>query len=176
MEAAFAWLGQLAEWFGRFVPRVRIIQANEGGVRWKYGYKVSKVEPGLTIYWPLVTRIDVTSTARQTVATGTQTLTTKDGRTVSLSLLLVYRVTNPVAALNNTYEYEDTLDDVAKTAAVDVVCQHTYEWVHDHITDDVEDMIFTDAKSELRKFGIGVESASVVDFTLTRSLRILGDT
>lgn len=55
MEAAFAWLGQLMEWVGRFFPRITIAQANEAGVRWKYGRHVEKVEPGIRVFWPLVT-------------------------------------------------------------------------------------------------------------------------
>jgi regulator of protease activity HflC (stomatin/prohibitin superfamily) len=175
VEAAFSWLGKLAEWFGRFFPRLVIVRANEGGVRWKYGKKVLKLEPGLIIYWPLFTVVEVTSTARQTLLTGTQSLTTADGRTVSLSLLLVYRVTNPVAALNNTFEYEDTLDDVSKTAAVDVVSSHAYDWVHEQITGEVEDTIFRTARNEMRKYGVSVESASIVDFTSARAYRLLGD-
>ena len=175
MNEALGWIGQIVEWLGRWIPRLLIVQADHAGVRWRHGHDATLIEPGLRFYWPLVTEVELTPTSRQTISTGTQTLTTVDGHVVTISLVLVYRVTNPVAALNRTYEYEDTLDDVARTTAIDVVTSSTYEYLQSEIAGEVEDRILRDARSLLRRYGITVESAGMADFAKARTFRIMGD-
>ena len=76
MESAFAWLNQLVETFYRFFPHVLIVRATHGAVKWVKGKEIKALGPGLHIYWPLTTEVEVMVTARQTLAIPDQVLAT----------------------------------------------------------------------------------------------------
>ena len=58
MEAAFAWIGAIANWIGRFVPRFIMVRAP---TRSKVPTRqdAHRLAAGLRIYWPLVTEAGV---------------------------------------------------------------------------------------------------------------------
>ena len=91
MESAFAWLNQLIETFYRFFPHILIVRATHGGVKWVRGKNIKPLSPGLHIYWPLTTEVEVLVTARQTLAIPDQVLATKDGKKVVVKTLVVYK-------------------------------------------------------------------------------------
>ncbi len=37
MDSALAWIGQVAEWVGRFIPRLIILNTTEGAVKFVHG-------------------------------------------------------------------------------------------------------------------------------------------
>ena len=99
MESAFAWLSQLIETFYRFIPHIIIIRATHAGVKWVRGKHIKPLMPGLHLYWPLTTEIEVLVTARQTLAIPDQVLTTKDGKKVTVKTLVVYKIRDVVQAI-----------------------------------------------------------------------------
>ena len=78
METAFAWLGQIFDAILSFVPRVLIVRATHGGVKWRHGSQVISMLSGLHVYWPLVTEIEIIVTARQTLSLPKQDEQKKD--------------------------------------------------------------------------------------------------
>ena len=85
METAFAWLGEIMNWFGKWFPRLLIVRSTHAGVRFRHGKKPEALMPGLRVYWPLVTEVDIIPTARQTHNLPTQALMTSDGKKVVVS-------------------------------------------------------------------------------------------
>ena len=46
MESAFAWLNQLMEAFYRLFPRIIVVRATHGGVKWVRGKHVKPIATG----------------------------------------------------------------------------------------------------------------------------------
>jgi regulator of protease activity HflC (stomatin/prohibitin superfamily) len=92
MEGALAWIGQLAEWIGRFFPRWQIVTSTHGGVKFVRGARVVPLAPGMHWFWPLTTELLLYPTARQAVDLRSQTFVTADNKTIAVGGLIVYEV------------------------------------------------------------------------------------
>src|SRR4051812_9124743 len=114
---ALAWIGQIAEWVGRFVPRWMILNSTEGAVkfvtlrwrdlfrgRWDTSIKSAVLGPGLHGYWPAVTEIKGWTVARQVVNLPTQTTTTKDGKVIAIGAVMVFRIVDVMTIIARTFD------------------------------------------------------------------------
>src|SRR5688572_16869595 len=132
MEGALGWIGQIVEWLGRFVPRLLIVRSTHGGVKWRSGAQPVPMGPGLHVYWPLVTDVEVIVTARQTDNLATQVLTTKDGQRVVVGVVVVYRIADVVQAIGErNWDHASTIADVTQAAIVSVIAGATLAELRD---------------------------------------------
>lgn len=164
--SGFEWLGQIIEAILKFFPRVIIIRATHGGVKWLRGWKVKELKPGLHVYWPLFSDVDTIVTARQTTAIPEQVLTTKDGRRVVVKALTVYRIPSVVAAIGErNWDVDTSVADIASAAVVHVIATHTYDEIMTGISDETLPRSLTKAvRKALRPFGVAISKCLLVDF------------
>ncbi len=175
MGAAFEWLNQLIEAFYKLFPRIIVVRATHGGVKWVCGNRVKPLLPGLHIYWPLTTDAEIIVTARQTLAIPDQVLTTKDGKKVSVKTLVVYRIRDVVHAIGRVnFDVDTTVNDLTQSAVMRVVAIHTYDEIVAGIADDSLTETLTHAvRRELRQFGVYVVRSKLVDFAECRVLKLM---
>ena len=102
MESAFAWLNTLVQTFYRFFPHILIVRATHAGVKWAWGSRIKTLGPGLHVYWPLTTEVEVIVTARQTLTIPDQVLATKDGKKVVVKTLVVYKIRDAEHAIGKS--------------------------------------------------------------------------
>ncbi len=166
MESAFAWLNQLVQTFYRFLPHILIVRATHGGVKWVWGKKVKPLNPGLHVYWPLTTEVEVLVTARQTLAIPDQVMVTKDGKKVVVKTLVVYKIPDPVRAIGKlNWDCDTTINDLTQSAVVRVVATHDYDEIMAGIRDESLTKTLTkETRRELRQFGVHVTRCKLVDF------------
>lgn len=126
MSEALAWIGQIAEWVGRWIPRWEILDTTEGAIKYVGGSKVKVCKPGIHFYWPARTKFFTYPTARQTDRLETQTMTSKDGKTFMAAGTMTYRVADLMKLLPVTHSPTTTVIDLAMTALHDVLCK--YDW------------------------------------------------
>lgn len=174
MEGAFAWIGQLVEWLGSLIPRITIVRATHGGVRFRRGKYVQEMKPGIHVYWPFLTEIEVVPVARQTHNLPNQTLTTKDNQQICISAIVVYEIKDVVAALSKNWDYNDTISDVTLSAVAQVILERTYDELMANIT-ILQKHLTKEARGRLRPFGIRVRKALLTDFAPCYVLRTVGD-
>jgi hypothetical protein len=125
---AFAWIGQIIETLGKFIPRLTIVKATMGGVKWRSGKTVKPMMPGLHVYWPIVTEIELIVTARQTLNLPTQVLMTKDRQKVVVGTVVVYRIKDIVQAIGEkNWDVDTTISDITKTAIVSEIAKLTLD-------------------------------------------------
>lgn len=175
METALGWLGQIFEAMLQLVPRRVIIKATEGGVKWSLWREPKEMKPGIRFYWPLITAIEVIVTARQTINTPTQSLMTKDGKTVVASGVVVYRINDIVQAIGKqNWSPEETARDITQAAIVKIVSKWACDELLENISDDVEHQLTDSCRKQLRQYGIYVGRAALVDFSTVRQLNHSG--
>ena len=92
MESLFAWFSNLINFFGSFIPRLRICKKSYKGVKYVRGSNVKVISPGLFIYWPLTTEYEITPVAPQVLNLSVQTLLTKDNKTVICDGCVCYKI------------------------------------------------------------------------------------
>lgn len=178
MEAAFAWLGQIFEAILMFVPRILIVRATHGGVKWRHGSNVRPMMPGLHVYWPLVTDIEVIVTARQTLAPPKQILTTKDNKKVVVGIVVVYKIRDIVQAIGKiNWDVDTTINDITQAAVVSVIARHTFDEILCMVAEDKLNDLLTEAtRRELRQFGVFVSRCKLIDFSDCRVFKLVTDT
>src|SRR5690242_3070472 len=92
MDSALAWIGQIAEWLGQFIPRRVVLDTTEGAIKYVKGANPVFCGPGIHWWWPWTTCWTLFPTARQTVSIETQTLVSLDHKTFIASGTLTYCV------------------------------------------------------------------------------------
>lgn len=177
MEAAFSWLGQIFEALLMFVPRIFIIRATHSGVKWRHGSKVSDMQPGLHVYWPLVTEIEVIVIARQTLRLPKQILTTKDNKKVVVGVVVVYKIRDIIQAIGKiNWDVDTTINDIAQAAVVGVIVCHTHQELVDMMAaNSLNDLLTAATRRELRQFGVFISGCKLTDFADCRVYKLVID-
>lgn len=169
----FSWLSETVNAIRAFFPRREIIRNTHRGVKWSRR-KPKELGPGVRWYWPLVSDVEVIPVARQALGLSTQTLTTKDGKTVAAGGVVVYHIHNVLLAIGEkNYDVDDTIAEVSRAAIVSVVNQ----WKFNELFADLDDIkvdLTKECRKQLRKFGVAVESAALTDFCTCRPISLLG--
>lgn len=169
---AFGWIGQIAQSVGAVLPRIEHIPATHEGVCFtRGGYK--KKRAGIHIYLPLWSVIEQENITRRTLNLTCQTLTTEDEKSVVVSAVVVFRITDIVAALVKTDDIEDTLADCAQRAVKQIVGDTQ---LADLMSEDTDAEITEGMKADLEPYGAEVEKAFLNDATKVIPVRCFNDT
>lgn len=172
---AFAWLGQLIEALGRFIPRLIIIRATHMGVRWRLGKNVSEMGPGMHVYWPLITECEVIVTARQTLNLPTQVLMTADRQQIVVGTVVVYRVKDVVEAIGErNWDVECTVSDITQAAIVEVITRSNLNDLLTDVSGGIEKSLTKATRRRLRQYGVYVHRCAVTDFSTCKTYKIIG--
>jgi len=173
MESAFAWIGQIIEWFGQFIPRLIILDPTQGGVRCRRGNEISELKPGLHLYWPILTIIKLWPIARQTIDLTAQTFETKDGKSVQVSGMIAYSVVDVVALLINTFDPDNTIRDLGMTAIHDVLLQYTWDEIREGMVNKVlKKELMREVQRELKSYGVKVLAVGIKDLVGTSVYKV----
>lgn len=173
MGEAFAWIGQIVEWFGKFFPRRVILDTTQGAIAYKNGSEVIVCGPGVHWYWPWRTTWSEHPTARQTDRLETQTMESKDGKTFIVSGTITYIVEDLAALVPLTFSPFHTIVDIAMCSVHDVCCE--LDWA------DLQSMqrrgtIKTQLKNECQKqltdYGVRVVKLQLNSLAKARVLKI----
>lgn len=108
---AFDWLNDLMRWVGQLVPRLLLVKATECGVLFMRAGKTRLLPPGLWVYWPLISQVQVTPTTQRTIEICAQLVGEE-----TISTAIFWRVYDPVAALTLLTDITGNLDDYAQAA------------------------------------------------------------
>lgn len=173
MSAAFAWIGKIAEFFGSFFPRIVVVQTTHRSVKYVFGWKVVLLNPGVHLYWPIVTSIETCAVVRQVLNLKSQILETKDGETVVAGGLLVYEIEDAVIFLADNENAYETIDDVATAAIRKVVVAATLQDLRANRA-RVDERITRETQKLLSAFGVKVEYARLTDFAKVRAYHLSG--
>lgn len=157
MEAALAWIGQIASWIGQWIPRWTILNTTRGAIKYVGGKRVVYCGPGIHFWWPARTQFDDYPIVRQTDKLETQTLESKDGVTFIVSAMVTYSVTNLAALLPTTHNPMVAVNDISMAAVHDVLCE--YDWAELQAAQrrgTVKTRLRNEAQRQLESYGIEV--------------------
>lgn len=171
---ALDWLGYLIEWIGKLFPRVQIVRRTQGGVRFVGGSKVKEVKPGVRVYWPIMTDMVITPTIPQSENLVSQTAVTKDGRQLHCSIMVIYKVKDPVRALTRIDGINETVMNTCLSATLEVVSQHALDELQPGIATEIEIKLTKLCRRRLRQFGITITRAAFTDFSPCKTLNLVG--
>lgn len=175
MDAALAWIGQIAEFVGRFFPRIMIIDPRFAAVKFVRGGKVKVCPPGgLYFYWPLTTTVDTYVVVRQVDNLKTQTFVTRDDRVISVGGMIVYSVHNIEWVLTRVHDLERTINDISLTCIHDVCCKMDWETLkREQREGTLDTKMKNSVKADLHNYGVLVEKVMLTDLAPCRVLKVV---
>lgn len=174
MDSALAWIGQIAEWVGKLIPRLMILDTTEGAVKYVRGSRPVFCGPGLHWYWPIVTTWSPSATARQADRLQAQTIVTTDDKTIVVAAIIVYTVTDLLTLLTTTYHAQTCVADITLTSVHDVCCQMSWEELKaEQRRGTLDTKLKNAAQRQLREYGVNVVKVMLTDLAPARVLKLL---
>ncbi len=174
MNGALEWIGQIADWVGKFFPRWVILNPTEGAVKFVRGSRIVVCGAGIHWYWPVTTLWEMYPVARQADNLPTQTLVTLDDKTIAVGGMLVYRVDDLGKLLTMTHHPVRLVQDIALTAVHDVCCQLTWDQLKvEQRKSTLDTKLKNAAHRQLAEYGVAVIKCMLTDMAPTRVLKII---
>lgn len=170
MSIGLDWINDVAAWVGDLIPQWELLPPTQGGVKFKPGSKIEVLKPGhIYWWWPVTTKIDTIDIKRQTLTFG-QRLTTKDEVTVQCNTVIVFTINDVLKALVETFDFEDTVGEVAQKLTVKPIMSRTFEQILTDMADsnEMRNEVTRAARSLLSDYGVEVLDGYVCDFTETK--------
>lgn len=173
MEGALAWIGQVAEWIGQFIPRIRNVRLTHRAVKFRFG-KAYIVEPGLKWYWPLITDFIEYPVVRQAVTLPEQTMVTSDYKTIVIGGMMIYEVEDLLILCSTTFSPDESVRDLSLTAVHDVACKMTWDdLTREQQRGTLDTKLRQGAQHELKTYGVKVVKLMLTDLAPTKVLRLV---
>lgn len=176
---ALDWLGDLIHAISLIIPRLILIRSTHAGVVFCRD-TVKAIGPGLHLYWPVWSEVQTICMVRQSMNLSSyQCLISKDLQAVSVAAVIVYRVTDPVAALTTTDLLTDTLHDVSLNAIRLIVSSCDFSEIHSNVTAKgkrIDGILRTRLQANLGTYGVHVERAFLSDVARPLMIRLLTET
>jgi len=157
MDAALGWLGDLVRYIAQLVPRLQLVRATDRCIKFT-GPRTKEVGPGLHLWWPLVTELEIHPIVRQVKSLPEQKLQTRDGVTVMVDAVLIFEIADLHTFIVANYDADDSLEEVAQEAVLTVVMEMTMEQLRDpEMRKKVNARLTTEARKALKLFGVTTE-------------------
>lgn len=163
---AFEWLNDLMRWLGRFVPRLQLVKATEGGVLFCRGGQIRSVSPGLCFYWPLVSELKLVPTTQRTQEICAQLVGDE-----TISMAIFWRVVDPACALTRLTDLTGNLDDYAQST-LSHVCSSSEERLLDA---DLRARVADHLRETLKEVGIAIVDVGIVHRGRPLPVKLIND-
>jgi regulator of protease activity HflC (stomatin/prohibitin superfamily) len=165
------WLNQMFEALSKCLPRIQRIRTTDRGVKWPRCQEPIVLEPGIHFWWPLVSELEVVTVVRQTTFLHPQTLTLRDGTTVTVRAVVTHSIEDPLLAYTKSWDISDTIVDLSSTSISSVVsCLCKTELQKQTF---INDLVSADAATLLAGFGVKVHFIKLTEASICRSIRLL---
>lgn len=161
------------QWLMGFVREFRVLVTIlpwEIGVRTRLGNRIAVWQPGLHIKLPFIDDVRPVNTRLRIAHAGDQTITTLDGKVLTVSMAIGFLILDPVAALLRLHDPEASCAALAQSATADFVGRRL---AVDVKARDLEAHALAFIKDN--SAGYSFEFARVTDFAYIRTYRILNE-
>jgi regulator of protease activity HflC (stomatin/prohibitin superfamily) len=168
---ALAWLNDLVQWFGRWVPRLTLIEPTHRGVLFGPRGGARAVGPGLVLYWPISHALVLVPVTTQSLQLCSQVLPGGGVErwmpcvTVCAAAIQI-RVNDPVLAATRALNLHALIDNRASAAIARWRMEDRGVWA-ERVRDDM--------KKELAEYGVVLERFDFTQFGEGVALKNISD-
>lgn len=167
------WIDRLFSAATSVLPHVLNIPCTHKGVAFTFG-RCKALEPGIHVYWPIVTTINTFPIKLQTIDLKNQKLTTSCGQTVAVRGFVAITICDILKALSETWDIERVVVDKAEP-----IIRHAVESsCFDELTGDpclLDDELLRELQPMLLEHGVQVECMSISSLSKVLSIAIWSD-
>jgi len=147
------------------------INPDERGVLVRLGKINRQLAPGLYFKWPVFDQIEKRSVVDTIADLNTQSLITKDLKTVTVSGRLRYRIVNITKAHFAVFDIDEALIEECETAVADVVMGCTLQELAQH--HKAKSTVLGLIDEAVAEWGIDAQDFSFTNLTPCRAMRLM---
>lgn len=163
-------LKEFLQWFFESVRILIVVQSFETGIRIRFGKKVKKLSSGVYFRLPYFDSIYIQESRLRIVALPLQTLTTKDGKTITLNGSIGYLISDIEVLYDNLYHPEISIQNIAMANITSFVYDKRMEDLKiNNITESVMD------KLKRLDYGIDFKYFEITNFAVVKTYRLITD-
>jgi hypothetical protein len=166
-------MNQLVEAILRFLRNFKlwvVVSPWEQAVRVRLGKQVSVLDAGIHLRLPLADVVYVQSTRLRFTQTDRQTVTAKDGKTVSVVASIGYEIMDLEKLYRTVHHAEDTIRQMVRgSIAVYLSERYSAQVTAGDIARELS------AMCDLSAFGLVTSEVIVTDLVIARTYRLIGD-
>lgn len=172
---ALAWLNDLVQWLGRWVPRLILIEPTHRGVLFGPSGSAKEKGPGLVLYWPITHAMTLVAVTTQSVQINAQALPLKTDDSALIPRVLLcaaavqFRVDDPVAFATKALHAHALVDNRTQAA----IARHRDE--HGEDRQHWIDAARLDLVEELAPFGFVIERLDITQSGTGMALKNISD-
>lgn len=145
-----------------------VIQPWEQAIRVRGGKRMATLPPGISLKIPYLDVVHVQTVRLRISMIPMQTVTTSDGKTVTLAATFGYRIADISLLYNTLHHPEDTIRNVVQGNVAEYVQTHPLlECSPETIATCVSDKI------DLAKYGLDADKVNIVDYAVVKTYRFL---
>ena len=159
---------------GKLIPRLKLITARDGGVKFKRAGKVKILTPGLYMYWPVVTTLEVYPVKRQVLNLPYQSLMTKDLKPIISAGVIVYTIEDLYKYAVENYDSIEAITEMGCAAIRSVIITKTLAELQSNNSNTIDNALTKSAQQEFASFGINVLYVRLTDFSTAKVLNLVG--
>jgi len=166
MSSLFDFIRRFAEAFIWWT----VIQPWEGAIRVRLGKQVKLLKGGVHFKIPYVDSIYRQTIRLRYCHVGVQTVTTRDGKTITLSSSIGYKIADIATLYNTMHHAEETIRQLAMS---EIAC-----YVQEHVLLECRPAIIEGVTSKsinLEKYGIATDGICIVNFAVVKTYRLISD-
>jgi regulator of protease activity HflC (stomatin/prohibitin superfamily) len=163
-------LGQIFEFLQKLVIWWVTIMPWEEAVHVRMGKKVTILKGGLHMRIPFVDRVYVQTTRTRIIPGNIQTITTMDGKCVTVLINMGYRIVDIEKLYTTLYHADATLLSMIQGIIADEVCHRP---LIQCTPDQLEKAVQQEMKGEL--WGLEFEFIKIVGFAVVKTYRLIQD-
>lgn len=142
------------------------------GVRLRFGKFKEILEKGIHFKLPIFDEIQTQTVVWTTYSMPSQSLTTKDGKDIVIKAIIKYKIVNIELYQFEVWDAKDAISDMTQGVIFDIVKEKTWEELQ---TLDLKPLISRKVRTEVKKWGIEVETVTLSDLAKITSIRLLND-
>jgi len=147
-----------------------IIQPWEQGLRIRMGKKVKLVNGGMYFKFPYLDSYYIQSIRLRVISLPMQTVTTKDGHTVTLNGSIGYQIKDIQKMYTSLFHPELTIANIVMSALADYIYNNN---IIDIKVNDVERNVLTEISNV--DYGISIEYFKLIGFAVVKTYRLIQD-
>lgn len=166
MNSLFEWLSRLFQGVKAWV----VVQPWEKCVRVRLGKQSILFGPGVHLRIPWIDEVYIVNTRLRISSVPAQTITTSDGKTVTVSGIVGFRISEPLVAMLSLQQPESSCAALTLTALSEAIIGSKLELLSPTSIES-----FALKRLEQMMYGVTFDFVRVVDFAVVRTYRILNE-
>lgn len=193
LDSALGWIGQIAEWIGKWIPRWVNIEPTEGGLKYESFFLPRKLRvrwggfdgdqritycgPGMHWYWPVTSQIPTWPIVLQTDNLPSQTIETLDGKGITIGGMVTYTVTDLLKLATMTHSSMKLIQVLALATIHAECCKLNWDDLREKQRKrTLNTLLRNGLQKELNQYGVKIDDCMLTDLVRTKAFRLIQST